>query len=270
MIAGALDEGRIGGFERQHAMLCQIYGVLESAAKDGNLELTWGLADPDARPDVHWSPAEARRRALETAKRQLSVLPGKAKSRGRAEALFEDDGNIQNHVGAAVKEALHAKPQGPANQGAYTKGRRGKLRLPAELRSLILVQLSLAVVPGGCTLAHLSGWAVIFARIFAFSRKTEFSKCVSEEIAITRMFPSQLRAASDLPRSASPRCRVHCNHREARARIVALISCCVARLSDGGLGPLGEHISLPACTRRSICRGAALASRLDPLGFQRG
>ena len=63
MVAGALDEGRIGGFERQHATLCQICGILESAAKDSGHDLAWrwpllGLSDSDARPDVHWSPAE--------------------------------------------------------------------------------------------------------------------------------------------------------------------------------------------------------------------
>ena len=41
MIAGNLDEGRIGGFQQQHAILCQTY------------------SDPDPQPDVHWSPAEA-------------------------------------------------------------------------------------------------------------------------------------------------------------------------------------------------------------------
>ena len=41
MVAGALDEGRIGGFERQHVMLCQIYGILESAAKDSGHDLVW-------------------------------------------------------------------------------------------------------------------------------------------------------------------------------------------------------------------------------------
>ena len=44
MVAGALDEGRIGGFERQHAMLCQIYRILESGAKDSGHDLVWGLA----------------------------------------------------------------------------------------------------------------------------------------------------------------------------------------------------------------------------------
>ena len=42
MVTGALDEGRIGGFESQHAMLCQIHGILESAAKDSGHNLTWG------------------------------------------------------------------------------------------------------------------------------------------------------------------------------------------------------------------------------------
>ena len=63
MVAGALDEGRIGGFERQHATLCQICGILESAAKDSGHDLAWtwpslGLSDSDARPDVHWPPAQ--------------------------------------------------------------------------------------------------------------------------------------------------------------------------------------------------------------------
>ena len=40
MVAGPFDEGRIGGSERQHAMLCPIYGTLESAAKDSGHDLT--------------------------------------------------------------------------------------------------------------------------------------------------------------------------------------------------------------------------------------
>ena len=34
LVTGDFDEGRIGGFERQVALLCQIYGMLEAAAKD--------------------------------------------------------------------------------------------------------------------------------------------------------------------------------------------------------------------------------------------
>ena len=79
---------------------------------------------------------------------------------------------------------------------------------------------------------------------------------------------------------ANPRHRARCDRHEARAGIVALISCCLVRPSAGGLGPLGEIVtaqqwrfgppdeialSSSLCTQRSICRGAALASRLDPL-----
>ena len=72
---------------------------------------------------------------------------------------------------------------------------------------------------------------------------------------------------------ASLRSRARCNRHEARAGIVALIPRCLVRLSNGGLGRLGETVSLPACTQRSIRRGAALARRLDPLassGDKRG
>ena len=69
------------------------------------------------------------------------------------------------------------------------------------------------------------------------------------------------------PMPASPRRRARCNRHEARVGIVALISCCLVRLSNGGLRPPGENVSLPACTMRRICRGSAPASRLDPLAI---
>ena len=104
MVAGALDEGRIGGLERHHAMLCQIYRILESAAKDSGHDLTWGwpwlgLADPDAGPDIRRLPAEAsaviawnrEAAALETAKRQLMIPIGKATPKVKSEHLSDDD-----------------------------------------------------------------------------------------------------------------------------------------------------------------------------------
>ena len=66
---------------------------------------------------------------------------------------------------------------------------------------------------------------------------------------------------------ASPRRRERCNRHDARPGIVALIPCCLIRLSNGCLGPPVEIVSLPACTQRSIRRVATLASRLDPLAF---
>ena len=69
------------------------------------------------------------------------------------------------------------------------------------------------------------------ASLSLFSRETEFMKFVSEEIATSRS------------RHASRRRRI-----QARAGIVAFISCCLARLSNGGLGFLGETVSRPACS----------------------
>ena len=100
------------------------------------------------------------------------------------------------------------------------------------------------------TLPAKSKWGPIFFALFRSSRKV-----VSEEDRHSS-FPSKLTAASD-PDAGQP---------EARAGIVALMSCCLVRLSNGCLGRLDEiALSLLACTQRSICRGAALASLLDPL-----
>ena len=46
-VTGDLDEGRIGGFERQHAILYHIYGMLESATKDS---YSVRLRSPTGRP----------------------------------------------------------------------------------------------------------------------------------------------------------------------------------------------------------------------------
>ena len=71
---------------------------------------------------------------------------------------------------------------------------------------------------------------------------------------------------SSSSRQASSRRLARCNRHEVRAWVVAFISCCLVRRSTGGLGPLGETVSLPACTQQIVRRGA-FASRLDPLAF---
>ena len=111
---------------------------------------------------------------------------------------------------------------------------------------------------------HQSDWLLIFALMPSFSRETEFTKFVSEgspqlvPIPLQSGVGSRWQIARAVVRAVtatkhepglSPSCRV-----------------CLARLSNGGLGP-PEIVSLPACTRRSICRGAAMPSRLHPLAF---
>ena len=85
----------------------------------------------------------------------------------------------------------------------------------------------------------------------SFSRETEFTKCVCEEIATARF-----RHASSRHRIPMPDPRLSPSY-----RAVSYGS------AMGGLGLPGETVSLPACTQRSICRGAASASRLGPQAF---
>ena len=69
----------------------------------------------------------------------------------------------------------------------------------------------------------------------SFSRETEFTKFVSDEIARARSRHHSRRRRIPMP--ASSRHRARCNRHEARAGIVALISCCLVRLSNGRLCP---------------------------------
>ena len=79
--------------------------------------------------------------------------------------------------------------------------------------------------------------------------KPEFTKFVSEEIATARSRHFAAATATKHEPGLSPSYRV------------------VLWLSTGGLGPPGEMSPLPACMQRRIRRGAAPASRLDPLAF---
>ena len=93
---------------------------------------------------------------------------------------------------------------------------------------------------------HQSGWSMFFTLLSSFSREsreTEFTKVVSEEIATAR---SRHASRRRIPMPANPRHRTRRNRHEARAGIVALISCCLVRLSDGRLGPHDE-IALIFC-----------------------
>ena len=116
MIAAALDEGRAGSLERQQAMLCQIYTVCESAAKDPSHDLTWGwpvlgIRDPEGRAQPGWAPAESaaviafhrENAALESAKKLLG--PTK-----RFDKANEDEGTSASR--AAASKAMGGKVKG--------------------------------------------------------------------------------------------------------------------------------------------------------------
>ena len=116
MVAAALDEGRAGSLERQQAMLCQIYTVCESAAKDPSHDLAWGwpvlgIRDPDGRAQPGWAPAESaaviafhrENAALESAKKLLA--PTK-----RFDKANEDEGT--SAARAAAGKAMGGKGKG--------------------------------------------------------------------------------------------------------------------------------------------------------------
>ena len=80
---------------------------------------------------------------------------------------------------------------------------------------------------------YQSGWPMFFTLVSSFSRETDFTKFVSEEIASARSRHNSRRRRIPMP--ARLRHRARCNRTEARAGIIALLSCCLVRLSNEGL-----------------------------------
>ena len=125
--AGGVDAGRIGGFERQQALMCQIRGILDSAAKDSGHDLTLGwalvcLSIPDARPDVQWSPADAsaviawyrEAAALGMAKKQLVAPTGTGTPKVKSENLLGERKKSSKSSSRVGREEEEAK-EGGAN-----------------------------------------------------------------------------------------------------------------------------------------------------------
>ena len=188
------------------------------------------------------------------------MAQGSGCARGSKEATYG--------VGHCTSSALIERPYGetkPFKSDNKDRGTKAQKPKKAE-RVVIFMTLSLLVLATvhGSSCDIKVGGQCFFCIAVLFSREIEFTKFVSEEIATARSRHTSRRRRIPMP--ASPHSSARCNRHEARAGIVALISCCLVRLSTGGLGPLGEIISLPACTQRSIRRGA-LASRLHSLAF---
>ena len=260
IVEGSVDEDRIGGSERQCAMLYQICGILEHAAKDRGPGFALGRT---VRP-------RRLTRRLFVACRSLSCRrltqgsgragdgeatpTGEGTPQAKSAKLSDDDhdDDLRKQTRAAVKHAVQTEQQG-----------RCKLRAGCDLHD------------GGPALfrdrarrfpPNQSGWPMCFALVSSFSRETVFTKFGSEETATARARHTSRRRRIPMP--TSPRHRARCNHHEAPAGTVAFVSCCIVLLNNGGLGPLDEiALSLPTCMQLSICRRAALAGRHDPLAF---
>ena len=143
----------------------------------------------------------------------------------------------------------------------------------------MLAQLSFAIVHDASHQFRAGGH--LFALTSSFSRETEFTKFVSAKIPQsvpvtlqggvgsrcrpTRAIVRAMTATKHEP-GLSPSYRV-VSYGPALEVWVLLVR--LSRLSNGGLGPPDEiALSSSLCTQRSICRGAALASRLDPADSQ--
>ena len=145
---------------------------------------------------------------------------------------FDDDDSLQNQFRAPAKQTLQAKQPGQGSKGAKAKDGGAKLILvrdlpdagPARPRDREQ-QFPL----------HQSDWPLFFALMPSFSRETEFTKFVSEEIATARSHPTSRRRR--IPMANSPRRRARCNRHEARAGIVALMSCLSRTAQQWRSGP---------------------------------
>ena len=206
-------------------------GILEVAANDRRRDLTWswpkfGLSAPDAGPDAHWTPVG------DAAGSQLSRLTVEARISVKGENHADDDDGLQSQIRAAVKQTRQVEWQGQKGKSARAKGGLDKLRPGRELRNAGPAR----VRDRGRRLSlNQRVWPTfVCIGVLYLQRETQFTKFVGEEIATAHSRHSSRRCRIPMP--ASPRHRTRCNRHEARAGIVALVSCCLARLSNGGLG----------------------------------
>ena len=94
-------------------MLCQIYTVCESAAKDPSHDLAWGwpvlgIRDPEGRAQPGWAPAESA--AVIAFHRENGVREEAAGSQKRFDKANEDEGT--SAARAAAGKAMGGKVKG--------------------------------------------------------------------------------------------------------------------------------------------------------------
>ena len=158
---------------------------------------------------------------------------------------------------------------GTGRQGRTCQGQRGRLSFGPGLTDAHTSQLR---NPARRFPLRGDGKLIFIAFLSSLSSETRFSNFVRDEFATACARHTSKRRR--IPMSTCPRHRARCVRHEARAGTVALTTWCLVRLSIGGSGPPdGTFLSPSACTRRSARRGAAFASRLDPLlasGDKRG
>ena len=121
----------------------------------------------------------------------------------------------------------------------------------------VLAQFVLATVHSPSRDIKAGGPYVFCIDVFFFQRLRVHEFCQRGDRHSP--FPSRLEASDPDARQPTPSCALQ----TPRSRSLDCRPCIV--LSRTALDETA--LSLPACTQRSICHGAALASRLDPLAF---
>ena len=250
-VASALDQGGSGGHVRQLAMWERVYWLLEATANDRRHDLAggWlelGLSVPHARPDGYRAHEEVA--SLEAAKSQP-----KSHRRGEKPAPCRRRRQLAK-ASSRCGETVQLKS---SSRDSGAKVQRAK-----KARDLLEVR---PARPRDCVRQfprHQSGSPVFLALVSSFSRETDFTKFVGEEIA------TRLEAASDPDaRQPAPSCALqltatkHEPGLSPSSRVVSYGSAVEA------WALLMRRLSYYLRTRRYICRDAGLASHLDPVAF---
>ena len=182
-------------------------------------------------------------------KLQLMKPTGKAQLKGKSEHLSDNGDSVQKQIRAAVRQAIQVKQQGQERKGA--KAQKGGANLDRVVIFMMLAQLAPATVQSSSRDIKVDGprflhWCPLFPE--------EQSLRNLSARRSRQLVPVTLESGVGMPRR-----RARCDHLEARAghcRPYIVLS----RTAQ-------QWRSVPACTQRSICPGAAFASRLDPLAF---
>ena len=240
-VTGDLDEGRIGGFERPDAILFQIYGMLESAAKDSCSD-----CPTTRRPLAARRSFSIHRMAQESgcARGSKEATHGVCLCSGCPSLALDQTSLRWDKPFKSGNKDRGAKAQGPKKAGQILTG-----------SFMMLARLFLATVHGSSRDTKVGG-PCFFALMSSFSRETEFTKFVSEEIATARSRHASTRRRIPMP--ASPRHRARCNRHEARAGDCRPRTVLSRTAQHWRFGPSWWD----CLTQRRIRRGAGSASRI--------
>ena len=175
--------------------------------------------------------------------------------------LSDPDARPENADSCRGKADPSGKTEAQGRQGREGQRWRGKLRPGRDLHDAGSARPR---DRSHCFPRNQNGWPLFFAFPSSSSSQEDGVHGICQRRDRHSSFPSQLSAASD-PDASQPTSWRVLQPPRSTSWIVALMSCCLVRLSNGGMGfltrLLSHYLRAPGVTF------AALASRLDPLAF---